>query len=73
MTKKTIISIGQKVQFDPWEDIKGIGIKEVRKIVTGTVIAIYPKHQWFLVEYGEHKVRTGFKFCDIGDGVNVLG
>lgn len=73
MIKKTFVSVGQKVQFDPWDDLKGIGIKEVRKTVTGTILAVYTKHQWFLVEYGIHKMRTGFKFCDIGDGVKILG
>lgn len=73
MLRKTPVTVGQKVQFDPWDGISGTGVKELRKVVTGTVIAVYPKHRWFLVEYGEHKLRTGFKFCDIEDGVNVLG
>ena len=73
MIKKTFVSVGQKVQFDPFDDIKGFGLNEFRKTITGTIIAVYPKHQWFLVEYGIHKLRTSFKFCDIGDGVEVIG
>lgn len=73
MTKITFVSVGQKVQFDPFNGIRGPASSEVRKIVTGTVIAVYPEHKWFSVVYGVHKLRTSFKFCDIGDGVKVLG
>lgn len=73
MTKKTFVSVGQKVQFDPFNGIRGPASSEVRKIVTGPVIAVYPEHKWFSVVYGVHKLRTSFKFCDIGDGVKVLG
>lgn len=73
MLRKTLVTVGQKVQFDPWDGIKCIGAKELRRVVTGTVIAVYQKHHWFLAEYGIHKLRTGFKFCDIGDGVEILG
>lgn len=73
MTKITFVSVGQKVQFDPFNGIRGPASSEVRKIVTGTVIAVYPEHKWFSVVYGVHKLRTSFKFCDIEDGVNVLG
>lgn len=71
--KKVFVSVGQKAQFDPWDDIKGFGANEFRTTVTGTVVAVYPKHQWFSVVYGVHKLRTSFKFCDIGDGVELLG
>lgn len=74
MMNKALVSVGQKVQFDPFNGIRGPASSEVRKIVTGTVIAVYPAHKWFSVMYGrKYKVRTSFKFCDIGDGVNVLG
>lgn len=73
MTKKTFVSAGQKVQFNPWDDIKGVGNNDFCTTVTGTVLAIYPKHQWFSVVYGLHKLRTSFKFCDIGDGVKIIG
>lgn len=73
MTKKTFVSAGQKVQFDPFNGIRGPASSEVRKIVTGTVIAVYPAHKWFSAVYGKYKVRTSFKFCDIGDGVKILG
>lgn len=73
MMNKAPVSVGQKVQFDPFNGIRGPASSEVRKIVTGTVIAVYPEHKWFSVVYGVHKLRTSFKFCDIGDGVKVLG
>lgn len=67
------VAVGQKVQFDPFDGIRMFASGEARKTVTGTIIAVYPKHRWFLVEHGMHKLRTGFKFCDIGDGVKILG
>lgn len=73
MMNKALVAVGQKVQFDPFSGIRGPASSEVRKNVTGTVIAVYPEHRWFSVMYGKYKVRTSFKFCDIGDGVNVLG
>lgn len=73
MMMNTPVKVGQKVQFDPWNDLKGLGIKEVRSAVTGKVVAVYPAHMWFSVVYGKHRLRTSFKFCDIGDGVIVLG
>lgn len=73
MMNKALVAVGQKAQFDPWDGISGTGVKEFRKVVTGTVIAVYPEHKWFSVVYGVHKLRTSFKFCDIGDGVKVFG
>lgn len=73
MTENQRVAVGQKVQFDPFEGSKGTGIDDVRAIATGTVIAVYPAHKWFSVVYGKHKVRTSFKFCDIGKRVKILG
>lgn len=73
MKKKKFVAVGQKVQFDPFECIRGFASGDVRAIVTGTVVAVYPAHRWFSVVYVVHKLRTSFKFCDIGDGVEVLG
>lgn len=70
---KSPVAVGQKAQFDPFNGIRGPASSEVRKIVTGAVIAVYPAHKWFSAVYGVHKQRTSFKFCDIGDGVNILG
>ncbi len=67
-----MISVGQKVRFDPFEDIMGFGIGDVRgKPVTGTVVYVNEKHHWFSVAYG--KLRTSFHFCQIGKGVKVCG
>lgn len=73
MKKRKFVAVGHKVQFDPFEGIIGFASGDVRAIVTGTVVAVYPAHRWFSVVYGVHKLRTSFKFCDIGDGVEVLG
>lgn len=71
---KLPVAVCRKVQFDPFNGIRGPASSDVRKTVTGTVIAVYPAHKWFSVSYGrKYKVRTSFKFCDIGDGVEVLG
>lgn len=69
----TPVRVGQKVQFDPWDDIKGIGIKDVCSTVTGKIVAVYPAHKWFSVVYGNHRLRTSFKFSDIGNEVVILG
>ena len=69
-----MIRIGQKVRFDPFEGLKGYGIGDSKgSLVTGTVVFINAPHQWFSVEYGEAKMRTSFKFTDIGQGVMVCG
>lgn len=68
-----MIQVGQKVRFDPGESFKGFGSNDFRDEVTGTVVAVYRKHKWFSVEYGEPKQRTSFKFCDVGKSVTVIG
>ena len=64
--------VGQKVRFDPFEGARFADISAVRGEVTGTIVAIYPKHKWFSVEYGCPKLRTSFKFADIGEDVKVI-
>ena len=64
-----MIQVGQKVRFDPFIYIAGFGVEEFRKYVTGTVVAVYPEHQWFSVQYGS--LRTSFKFCDIDTRVTI--
>ena len=70
---KNTIAPGRKVQFDPFETAFGYGIDACRGIVTGTVVNVYPEHQWFSVVYGEPKQRTSFKFSDIGKSVMFVG
>ncbi len=70
---KNFVTVGQRVRFDPFENIVGFGIDACRVEVEGTVVEIYPEHKWFSVEYGDPKQRTSFKFCDIGERVMVIG
>lgn len=69
-----MIKVGQKVRFDPFKELKGFGAEDNRgKMVTGTVVMVNYEHKWFSVEYGDPKMRTSFKFCDIGSVVKVCG
>lgn len=69
-----MVQVGQKVRFDPFNEMTGFGSSDNKgNIVTGTIVMINEPHQWFSVEYGEPKMRTSFKFCDIGKEVNVCG
>lgn len=71
-----MVEVGQKVQFDPFEPIRGFASEDNRgKPVTGTVVYINEPHQWFSVEYmcGTVKQRTSFKFCEIGKTVTICG
>ena len=67
-----MIEVGQKVKFDPFEELTGFGSESNRgKRVTGTVVMVNESHKWFSVEYG--KLRTSFHFCDIGQVVKICG
>lgn len=69
-----MISVGQKVRFDPFAEITGFGSSDNRgKFVIGTVVSANEPHKWFSVEYGDPKSRTSFKFCDIGQAVKIIG
>ena len=69
-----MVKVGQKVQFDPFRYITGYGAMGIRgQVTTGTIVYINRKHKWFSVEYGKHKLRTSFKFWDIGRVVTVCG
>lgn len=70
---KNVINAGQKVRFDPFEDIRGYAIEECRGEVTGTVVKVYPEHKWFAVAFGNPKQRTSFNFADIGEMVMLVG
>ena len=70
---KHTVEVGQKVRFDPFAAGYGYGIEDLRVMVTGTVVNVYPKHKWFSVVFGEHKQRMSFKFCDVGERVKLIG
>ena len=67
------VSVGQKVRFNPFGITIGLDVDELRYEFEGTVVEIYPEHQWFSVVYGDPKQRISFKFCDIGERVMLLG
>ena len=71
--KPVTISVGQKVQFVQFEELNGFEIECLRETVDGTVVMVNEPHQWFSVEYGNPKMLTSFKFCDIGSVVTVCG
>ena len=64
-----MIRVGQTVRFDPFATVLGFGVDEIRQEVVGTVVEVYYEHKWFSVQYG--KLRTSFKFCDIGTRVHI--
>ena len=74
-----MIEVGQKVKFDPARGQKGFGSKSLDprpKIVTATVVYVNEENQWFSAEYNTasgEKIRTAFKFWDIGKTVTVCG
>ena len=72
MSKNTIAP-GRKVQFDPFAEASGYGVESIRGLVTGTIVDVYPEHQWFSVEFGDPKQRISFKFCDVGELVMFVG
>lgn len=72
MAKKKI-SVGQQVQFDPFETVCGYGVGDIRGLVTGTIVKVYPKHKWFSVAFGNPLQRISFKFCDVGERVKFVG
>lgn len=68
---RRLISVGRKVEFDPFDGIRGFAAGDVRKLIAGTIVAVYRRHGWFLVEYGVHKLKIGFKFQDVGQVVTI--
>ena len=71
---KMRVEVGQKVRFDPFKETTGFASEDHRNNpVTGTVVMINEPHQWFSVEYGNPKMRTSFKFCQIGKDVLICG
>ena len=72
-----MIKVGQKVRFDPIRGHKGFGSLGVKpKKVTATVVYVNEQNQWFTAEYNTVfgvKLRTAFKFWQIGKAVKVCG
>jgi hypothetical protein len=68
-----MVVIGDTVKFAPFKGMKGILFECNTEDVTGTVVMINYKHKWFLVEFGESKLRTAFNFADIGKDVTICG
>lgn len=68
-----MVAVGQKVRFDPFACTVGIDIGYSRCEVTVRIVEVNDKHKWFSVEYGDPKMRTSFKFCDIGQAVKIVG
>lgn len=68
-----MIEVGQKVQFDPFKTTTGFASDDHRgRKFTGKVVYVNTRHKWFSVEYSDPKLRTSFKFCDIGESVELL-
>ena len=80
-----MVKPGQKVYFELGHCHKGwlyynypllLSSKHWTKFspIYGTVLQVYTKdsRQWFLVEYGEEKLKTCFHFSDIDRYVRVI-
>ena len=63
----TLKLLGRVAIFDPFLDDKG---KELTTTERGVIDYVNLKHSWFSVKYG--KLRTSFKFSEIGTKVKVL-
>lgn len=71
-----MITIDDKVQFDPFKEITGFASEDNRgNTVTGTVVMVNYRNKWFSVEFecGSDKLLTSFKFSQIGKDVLVCG
>lgn len=66
------IKLGQKVKFNPFEGTKVLGSMGDDSEVIGEVTYINEENQWFLITYGKHNLRRGYKFADIGAGVEII-
>ena len=69
-----MVVVGDKVRFDPFVTATGYAAETLRgNFVEGTVVDVNYAHKWFSVEYSNGKLRTSFKFGDIGEAVKVCG
>lgn len=69
-----MITVDEKVQFDPFEAVTGFASEDNKgKMVAGTVVMVNYANKWFSVEYecGGKKQRTSFKFSQIGKDVFI--
>lgn len=68
-----MVVVDQKVRFDAFAYAQA-GKEELSFIVTGTVYDVNYGHKVFHVVYyiGNIEQRTSFKFCDIGQKVQIL-
>ena len=64
-----MISVGQKVRFDPLAAIRTQ--KETAEYITGTVVFVSEPHKWFSVQYGKNN-RASFKFHEVGEVVHIF-
>lgn len=69
-----MIVSGAKVKFNPFKEITGFASEDTRgNVLTGTIVYVNKPHKWFSVEYGNPKMRTSFKFSQIGKDVFIGG
>lgn len=69
-----MITIDEKVQFDPFEAMTGFASEDNKgNMAVGTIVYVNYVNKWFSVEYecGGTKQRTSFKFSQIGKEVTV--
>ena len=67
-----MVVVDQLVRFDAFGQVSG-GTEKHPLMVTGTVYEVNYAHKVFHVAYkiGGVEQRTSFKFCDIGDKVEI--
>ena len=69
-----MIKVGQRVQFNPFKDIRQNGFGNTSDIVEGIVHFVHPTHGWFNIEYdgGAGMQLLGFRFDDIDKAVKII-
>lgn len=66
------INVGQTVRFDPFACLTAQEDIKKKNTITGKVVMVNARNQWFLVEYQLGGVfRTSFKFSQIGTAVKI--
>ena len=68
--------IGREVKFVPAfpQNAKDGGRPKFdQKPVSGVVTYVHEEHGWFMVTYGDNKLRECFHPCEIGNEVTLLG
>lgn len=69
-----MVKVGQKVRFDPFRTLQGFASRDVKgKEREGTVVLVNEPCRWIGVEFGTPTQRISFKFCDIGEVVEICG